>query len=49
MGLKRMSVWLDEKNHKLLEALGKKKGGLKPAQLIRVAIQKYLEREREKK
>jgi metal-responsive CopG/Arc/MetJ family transcriptional regulator len=43
--LKRTSIWLEQKNLHALESLGKKKGGLKPAQLIRVAIQEYLERE----
>jgi hypothetical protein len=37
--------WVDKKNHRKLEAIGKKKGGLMPAQLIRVAIQEYIDRE----
>jgi metal-responsive CopG/Arc/MetJ family transcriptional regulator len=42
--LTRTSIWLDTKSLRALEALAKKKGALKPAQLIRLAIQEYLER-----
>ena len=37
--------WVDKKNHRKLEAIGERKGGLMPAQLIRVAIQEYIDRE----
>ncbi len=47
--MKRTNVWLDEKNLKHLERIGKAKGGLKVSQLIRMAIQEYIDRqEREK-
>jgi hypothetical protein len=49
MGLKRTSVWMDEKNYRVLEALGKKMGGLKPAQMIRIAVQEYVDRKSEEK
>jgi hypothetical protein len=49
MALKRTSVWLDEKNYRVLEALGKKMGGLKPAQLIRIAVQEYVDRKAKEK
>jgi len=47
--MKRTNVFLDEKNLKHLERIGKAKGGLKVAQLIRVAIQEYIDREARKK
>jgi hypothetical protein len=47
--LRRTSIWLEEKNLRLLEAIGKKKGGLKPAQLIRMAIQKFINKESQQK
>jgi metal-responsive CopG/Arc/MetJ family transcriptional regulator len=47
--LRRTSIWLDDQYRRKLEAIGEKKGGLKPAQLIRVAIQEYIDRESETK
>jgi hypothetical protein len=41
--------WLNKKNYQKLEAIGKKKGGLKPTQLVRAAIQEYIDRESETK
>jgi metal-responsive CopG/Arc/MetJ family transcriptional regulator len=43
--MKRTNVFLDEKNLKRLERIGKTKGGLKVAQVIRIAIQEYIDRE----
>jgi metal-responsive CopG/Arc/MetJ family transcriptional regulator len=43
--MKRTNVFLDEKNLKRLERIGKAKGGLKVAQVIRIAIQEYVDRE----
>jgi hypothetical protein len=40
--------WVNKKNYQKLEAIGKKKGG-KPTQLVRVAIQEYIDRESETK
>jgi metal-responsive CopG/Arc/MetJ family transcriptional regulator len=47
--MKRTSVWLDETSIKRLERIGKAKGQLKVSQLIRVAIQEYLDRENVRK
>jgi metal-responsive CopG/Arc/MetJ family transcriptional regulator len=41
--------WVNKKNYQKLEAIGKKKGGRKPTQLVRVAIQEYIDRESETK
>lgn len=43
--MKRTNIFLDEKNLKRLERIGKAKGGLKVAQIIRIAIQEYIDRE----
>jgi metal-responsive CopG/Arc/MetJ family transcriptional regulator len=43
--MKRTSIWLDEQNLKRLERIGKAKGGLKVSQVIRVAIQEYIDRQ----
>jgi metal-responsive CopG/Arc/MetJ family transcriptional regulator len=43
--MKRTSIFLDEKNLKRLKRIGKAKGGLKVAQVIRIAIQEYIDRE----
>ena len=45
--LKRTCVYKDARDLKTLEHLGKKKGGLKLAQMIRVAIADYLTREQQ--
>jgi metal-responsive CopG/Arc/MetJ family transcriptional regulator len=42
--MKRTSVWLDEQNLKRLERIGKAKGGLKVSQVIRIAIQEYIDK-----
>lgn len=44
--LRRTSVFLDDSNLRALAAIGKKKGELKMAQLIRVAIQEYIDRQK---
>jgi len=43
--LKRHTVWMDTEQLKRLERIGKNKGGLKVAQLIRVAVHEYIQRE----
>lgn len=43
--MKRTSVWLEEASIKRLERIGKAKGGLKVAQLIRMAIQEFIFKE----
>lgn len=43
--LKRYNVWLETKDLKKLERIGKDKGGLKIAQMIRVAIRAYIRAE----
>ena len=45
--LKRTTMWLDETHLRFLEALGKKMGGLKPAQMIRIAVQEYVDKKAE--
>ena len=47
--LKRTSIWLDKKSLGRLERIGKRKGGLKVAQLIRIAIQEYIHKEEQEK
>ena len=44
--MKRYNVWLDSDSLKKLAKIGQAKGGLKVAQLIRVAIHEYISRER---
>lgn len=44
--LKRYNVWLEQKSLKQLERIGKERGGLKIAQLIRVAIHEFIRRAR---
>lgn len=46
--LKRHSVWIDTEELKRLERIGKEKGDLKVAQMIRVAIHDYIKREEKK-
>jgi hypothetical protein len=46
--MKRSSLYLDPKDMRKLEAIGKKKGGLKSAQLVRLAIAEFIEREESK-
>ena len=45
--LKRTNVYLDLDGLKALKKIGKAKGGLKPAQLIRMAIHEFIKRETE--
>ena len=44
--LRRTSVFLDDSNLRALAAIGRKKGGLKMAQLIRIAIREYIDRQK---
>ena len=46
--LKRTNVYLDMNSLKVLKKIGEKKGGLRPAQMIRIAIQEFIEREKSK-
>ena len=41
-------MYLDADNLKVLKKIGKEKGGLKPAQLIRMAIHEFVKRETSK-
>ena len=43
--LKRTNVFLDTDSLKALRGIGKRRGGLKVSQLIRVAISEYIQRE----
>jgi hypothetical protein len=43
-GVMARMFWVNKKNYQKLEAIGKKKGG-QPTQLVRVAIQEYIDRE----
>ena len=43
--LKRTNVYLDTNSLKVLKKIGEKKGGLKPAQMIRIAIRELIDRE----
>jgi len=43
--LRRTCVYLEARDLKALEKIGKKKGGLKVAQMIRLAINDYVQRE----
>lgn len=47
--LKRTNIFLDTENLKMLAKIGKTKGGLKVAQLIRLAVAEFVERETKKK
>jgi hypothetical protein len=47
--MKRTSVWLDPGSLKHLERIGKRKGGLKVSQVIRIAIQEYIDRQAREK
>ena len=49
LGMKRISMWIDPKQLTETKALGKKLGGLKYSQLIRMAIAEFLERRMEKR
>ncbi|HEV2732015.1 MAG TPA: hypothetical protein VGV15_18435 [Terriglobales bacterium] len=42
-------MWIEDKQLAELKRLGKKKGGLKYSQLIRLAIAEFMEREAAKK
>ena len=44
--LKRTSIWLDAGNLKALELMSRRSGGLKPAQLVRIAIQEFIRKSR---
>jgi hypothetical protein len=44
--LKRSNVYLQPEDLEALEEIGKRKGGLKLAQMIRLAISEYIARER---
>jgi hypothetical protein len=44
LNLKRYNVFLDPRSIKILSTIGERKG-LKPAQIIRVAISEYIARE----
>ena len=48
-GVMARMFWVNKKNYQKLETIGKKKGGLKPTQLVRAAIQEYIDRESETK
>ena len=43
--LKRTNVFLDSQSLKALAKIGKDKGGLKTAQMVRIAIAEYIKRE----
>jgi predicted transcriptional regulator len=42
--LRKLTVWVDVAHMKKLAAIGKRKG-LKPSQMLRMAIAEYVERE----
>jgi hypothetical protein len=44
--LSRTNIYLDPAQNKILAQIGAKKGGLKVAQVIRMAIQQFIEREK---
>jgi hypothetical protein len=44
--MKMISMWIDPKQLAELKAFGKKKGGLKYSQVIRMAIAEFLERQK---
>jgi len=46
--LKRTNVYLNTNSLKVLKRLGEKKGGLRPAQMIRIAIREFIDREASK-
>jgi hypothetical protein len=43
--LRRTCVYLEARDLKALQKIGKKKGGLKVAQMIRLALSEYVQRE----
>jgi hypothetical protein len=43
--LKRYTAWLDTENLRALEKIGRSRGGLKIAQMIRLAIAEYVANE----
>ena len=47
--LKRTSIYLDTESLKALERIGKCKGNLKAAQMVRIAVAEYIAREERKK
>ena len=44
--MKRTNIYLDPAHTKILAKIGASKGGLKVAQVIRMAIQQFIEREK---
>jgi metal-responsive CopG/Arc/MetJ family transcriptional regulator len=44
--LERTSIWLDKGNMKALEAIARKSGGLKPSQLVRIAVNEFVRKAR---
>jgi hypothetical protein len=44
--LSRTNIYLDPAQNKILAKIGASKGGLKVAQVIRMAIQQFIEREK---
>jgi len=44
--MKMISMWIDSKQLAELKAFGKRKGGLKFSQVIRMAIAEFLERQK---
>lgn len=46
LGMKRISMWIDPKQVAETKALGKKLGGLKYSQVIRMALAEFLERQK---
>lgn len=40
--LKRTSIWLDGANVKALEGIARRSGGIKPAQLVRIAVHEFV-------
>jgi metal-responsive CopG/Arc/MetJ family transcriptional regulator len=47
--LKRTSIYLDTESLKALERIGKRKGNLKAAQMVRIAVNEYIAREEKSK
>ena len=43
--LKRTSIYLDTESLRALERIGKHKGNLKAAQMVRIAVAEYIARE----
>jgi hypothetical protein len=47
--LRRTSIYLDSESLKALKRIGKKKGNLKAAQMVRLAVNEYIAREEQNK